>query len=94
MRQHGPTDETRRIVGWTLEEAKGRLLVIVRIITESTQSTIEQVAPARCVFRPDEYSMVRHLGTIAKKIGLPAINESVVSWSLARKVSYSTLRLG
>ena len=74
MRQHGPTDETRRIVGWTLEEVMGRLLVIVRVITERTQSTIEQVAPAHCVFRPDENSMVLHLGTIANKTGLPAIN--------------------
>ena len=36
------TEETRRIVGWTVEEVKGRVPVIAGIITDSTQSTIDR----------------------------------------------------
>ena len=88
------TDETRRIVGWTVEEVKGRVPVIAGIITDSTQATIErakavadlgvaalQVTPVHYVFRPDDDSMVRHFGAIADQTGIPVIIYNVVPWS-------------
>ncbi len=88
------TDETRRIVGWTVEEVKGRVPVIAGIITDSTQSTIDrakaladlgvaalQVTPVHYVFRPDDDSMVRHFGAIADQTGIPMIIYNVVPWS-------------
>ena len=88
------TDETRRIVGWTVEEVRGRVPVIAGIITDSTQSTIErakaladlgvaalQVTPVHYVFRPDDESMVRHFGAIADGTGMPVIIYNVVPWS-------------
>ena len=88
------TDETRRIVGWTVEEVKGRIPVIAGIITDSTQATIErakavadlgvaalQVTPVHYVFRPDDDSMVRHFGAIADQTGIPVIIYNVVPWS-------------
>ncbi len=88
------TEETRRIVGWTVEEVKGRIPVIAGIITDSTQSTIEranavadlgvaalQVTPVHYVFRPDDDSMVRHFSAIADKTGIPVIIYNVVPWS-------------
>ena len=88
------TDETRRIVGWTVDEVKGRVPVIAGIITDSTQSTIDrakavadlgeaalQVTPVHYVFRPDDDSMVRHFGAIADQTGIPVIIYNVVPWS-------------
>ncbi len=88
------TDETRRIVGWTVEEVKGRVPVIAGIITDSTQSTIDrakaladlgvaalQVTPVHYVFRPDDDSMVRHFGAITDQTGIPMIIYHVVPWS-------------
>jgi 4-hydroxy-tetrahydrodipicolinate synthase len=88
------TDETRRIVGWTVEEVRGRVPVIAGIITDSTQSTIDrakaladlgvaalQVTPVHYVFRPDDESMVRHFGAIADGTGMPVIIYNVVPWS-------------
>lgn len=88
------TEETRRIVAWTTEEAKGRVPVIAGIITDSTQSTIDraravadlgvaalQVTPVHYVFRPDDDSMVRHFGAIADQTGIPVIIYNVVPWS-------------
>ena len=88
------TEETRRIVGWTVKEVKGRVPVIAGIITDSTQSTIDraralsdlgvaalQVTPVHYVFRPDDDSMVRHFAAIADKTGIPVIIYNVVPWS-------------
>jgi 4-hydroxy-tetrahydrodipicolinate synthase len=88
------TDETRRIVGWTVEEVRGRVPVIAGIITDSTQSTIDrakaladlgvaalQVTPVHYVFRPDDEAMVRHFGAIADGTGMPVIIYNVVPWS-------------
>lgn len=88
------TEETRRIVGWTVEEARGRVPVIAGIITDSTASAIErgravadlgvaalQVTPVHYVFRPDDDAMARHFGEIAEKTGVPVIIYNVVPWS-------------
>ena len=88
------TEETRRIVGWTVEEVRGRVPVIAGIITDSTQSTIDrakaladlgvaalQVTPVHYVFRPDDEAMVRHFGAIADGTGMPVIIYNVVPWS-------------
>ena len=74
------TEETRRIVEWTVEEVRGRVPVIAGIITDSTASAIErgravadlgvaalQVTPVHYVFRPDDDAMARHFGEIAEK---------------------------
>ncbi|MCC6538705.1 MAG: dihydrodipicolinate synthase family protein [Bryobacterales bacterium] len=88
------TEETRRIVGWTVEEVRGRIPVIAGIITDSTQSTIDraravadlgvaalQVTPVHYVFRPDDDAMVRHFAAIAGATGIPVIIYNVVPWS-------------
>ncbi|MBN8733785.1 MAG: dihydrodipicolinate synthase family protein [Acidobacteria bacterium] len=88
------TEETRRIVGWTVEEVRGRVPVIAGIITDSTASAIErgravadlgvaalQVTPVHYVFRPDDDAMARHFGEIAEKTGVPVIIYNVVPWS-------------
>ena len=88
------TEETRRIVGWTVEEVGGRIPVIAGIIADSTQATIErgravadlgvaalQVTPVHYVFRPDDDSMVKHFRAIAEGTGVPVIIYNVVPWS-------------
>ncbi|MEZ5402574.1 MAG: dihydrodipicolinate synthase family protein [Bryobacteraceae bacterium] len=88
------TEETRRIVAWTAEEARGQVPVIAGIITDSTQSAIArgkavadlgvaalQVTPVHYVFRPNDDAMARHFGAIADATGIPVIIYNVVPWS-------------
>ena len=88
------TEETRRMVAWTVEEVRGRVPVIAGIIADSTQAVVErakaiadlgvaalQVTPVHYVFRPDDESMVRHFDAIASQSGLPVIIYNVVPWS-------------
>ena len=88
------TGETRQIVGWTMEAARGRVPVIAGIIADSTQAVIErgraladlgvaalQVTPVHYVFRPDDDAMVRHFATIADRTGIPVLIYNVVPWS-------------
>jgi len=88
------TEETRRVVAWTVDEARGRVPVIAGIIANSTQAVLEraravadlgvaalQVTPVHYVFRPDDESMVRHFDAIAAGSGLPVILYNVVPWS-------------
>ena len=88
------TEETRRIAAITLEEVRGRVPVIVGIITDSTQSAIDriraldgleiaavQVTPVHYVFRPDDDAMVRHFDTLATRGGRPVIIYNVIPWS-------------
>lgn len=88
------TEETRRIVGWTVDEVRGEVPVIAGIIANSTQGVIEraravadlgvaalQVTPPHYVFRPDDEAMVRHFGEIADRTGIPVIIYNVIPWS-------------
>jgi 4-hydroxy-tetrahydrodipicolinate synthase len=88
------TDETRRIVAWTTQEARGRVPVIAGIIANSTEAVLEraeaiadlgitalQITPVHYVFRPDDEAMVRHFSAIADRSGLPVIIYNVVPWS-------------
>jgi 4-hydroxy-tetrahydrodipicolinate synthase len=88
------TEETRRMVGWTMEEVRGRVPVIAGIITDSTHATIEraravadlgvaalQVTPVHYLFRPDDDGMVRHFAAIAGSTSIPVIIYNVVPWS-------------
>jgi 4-hydroxy-tetrahydrodipicolinate synthase len=88
------TEETRALVGWTVEEAGGRIPVIAGIITDSTQSAIGraravaslgvaalQVTPVHYLFRPDDDAMLRHFAAIAEASGVPVIIYNVVPWS-------------
>ncbi len=88
------TDETRCIVAWTVDEARGRIPVIAGIIANSTQAVVEraravvdlgvaalQVTPVHYVFRPDDEAMVSHFRAIAEGSGLPVIIYNVVPWS-------------
>lgn len=88
------TEETRRIVGWTVEEVGGRIPVIAGIIADSTAATIErgravadlgvaalQVTPVHYVFRPDDEAMVRHFGAVADGTCVPVILYNVIPWS-------------
>ena len=87
-------DETRSLVAWTVEEARGRVPVIAGIITDSTRSAIErgravadlgvaalQVTPVHYLFRPDDDAMLRHFAAIAEGARLPVIVYNVVPWS-------------
>lgn len=88
------TDETRRLVAWTVEEARARVPVIAGIIANSTRAAIErgkavadlgvaalQVTPVHYLFAPDEESSVRHFRSIAEATGVPVIIYNVVPWS-------------
>ena len=87
-------EETRLIVAWTVDEAKGRVPVIAGIIADSTQAVLKraeavadlgvaalQVTPVHYLFRPDDEATVRHFADIAGKSGLPVIIYNVVPWS-------------
>jgi 4-hydroxy-tetrahydrodipicolinate synthase len=88
------TEETRQIVSWTVDEARGRVPVIAGIIANSTQAVQEraravadlgvtalQITPVHYVFRPDDEAMVKHFGAIADRSGIPVIIYNVVPWS-------------
>ncbi|MDZ4801918.1 MAG: dihydrodipicolinate synthase family protein [Bryobacteraceae bacterium] len=88
------TEECCQIVGWTIEETRGRIPVIAGVIANSTDAAVErakalahlrpvaiQVTPVHYVFRPDDEAMVRHFGEIAQRSGLPVIIYNVVPWS-------------
>jgi 4-hydroxy-tetrahydrodipicolinate synthase len=88
------TEETRRIVAWTVDEARNRVPVIAGIIANSTQAVLErahavadlgvtalQVTPVHYVFRPDDEAMVKHFAAIADGSGVPVIIYNVVPWS-------------
>ncbi|HZT32187.1 MAG TPA: dihydrodipicolinate synthase family protein [Bryobacteraceae bacterium] len=87
------TEETRRLVAWTVEEARGRVPVIAGIITNSTAAAAEraravadlgvaalQITPVHYVFRPDDDSLLRHFAAIAGESGLPVIIYNVIPW--------------
>ncbi len=88
------TEETRRIVAWTVDEVRGRIPVIAGIIADSTQATIDrgravadlgvaalQVTPVHYVFRPSDDAMVRHFAAVADGTGIPVILYNVIPWS-------------
>jgi len=88
------TDETRHIVGITMEETRSRVPVIAGVIANSTQAAVErgkavadlgvaalQVTPVHYVFRPDDDSMLRHFAAISEGSGLPVIIYNVIPWS-------------
>ena len=87
-------DEFRSIAAGTVDEAAGRVPVIVGVIENSTANAIErgrlvadlpvaalQVTPVHYLFRPDDEEMVRYFGEIADRTGLPVIIYNVVPWS-------------
>lgn len=88
------TEELRRIAAVVVEEARGRVPVIVGVITDSTTSAIErgravrdlgvaalQVTPVHYLFRPDDGAMVRYFEALARGTGLPIIIYNVVPWA-------------
>lgn len=88
------TEETRNMVGVTVDEVRGRIPVIAGIICNSTAAVIEraraiadlkpaalQVTPVHYVFRPDDDAMVKHFAAIADQTGIPVIIYNVVPWS-------------
>jgi 4-hydroxy-tetrahydrodipicolinate synthase len=87
-------DESVRLAGAALEEARGRVPVIAGIIADSTAAVVEraralaglgvaalQVTPVHYVFRPDDDGMVRYFATIAEAAKRPVIIYNVVPWS-------------
>ena len=88
------TDEVRRLTAVVTEEARGRVPVIVGIITDSTASAVErglavkdlgvaalQVTPVHYLFRPDDDAMVKHFDTLASRTGLHIMIYNVVPWT-------------
>ncbi|MBI3471975.1 MAG: dihydrodipicolinate synthase family protein [Candidatus Solibacter usitatus] len=88
------TEEVRRLAGWTVEEAGGRVPVIAGIIADSTQAAVEramavadvgvaalQVTPVHYLFRPDDDGMLEFFAAITRATGIPVIVYNVVPWS-------------
>ena len=88
------TDELRRVVALTAEEAAGRVPVVAGIIVDSTRQAIEmgravadldvaalQITPVHYLFKPDDEMMYRHFATIADTLARPVMIYNVVPWS-------------
>jgi 4-hydroxy-tetrahydrodipicolinate synthase len=87
------TDELRRAVGATVEEAQGRVPVIAGIIVDSTRQAIErgraladldvaalQITPVHYLFKPNDEMMYRHFATIADQVEPPILVYNVIQW--------------
>ncbi len=87
------TDELRRAVGATIEEARGRVPVIAGIIVDSTRQAVErgraladldvaalQITPVHYLFKPDDEMMYRHFATIADQVEPPILVYNVIQW--------------
>jgi 4-hydroxy-tetrahydrodipicolinate synthase len=87
------TDELRRAVGATIEEARGRVPVVAGIIVDSTRQAIErgraladldvaalQITPVHYLFKPDDEMMFRHFAAIADQVEPPILVYNVIPW--------------
>ncbi len=86
---------------WTLaeiavQEAEGRVPVVVGIIVDSTQQAVArgrmlrslevtalQITPVHYLFTPNEQEMYDFYATIGSEVGLPILIYNVVPWSYA-----------
>lgn len=88
------TEETRLVSATVIEEAAGKVPVIVGIIADSTAAVVErgravrdlnvaalQVTPVHYVFRPDDDAMTRFFDDITRATELPVIIYNVVPWT-------------
>ena len=88
------TDELRRIVGATCEEAGGQVPVVAGIIVNSTRQAIErakavadlgvsalQITPVHYIYKNDDDAMIRHYRTIYDAVGIPIIIYNVIPWN-------------
>jgi len=88
------TDELRRIVAVTCEEAAGRMPVIAGIIVDSTRQAVEraravadlgvdalQITPVHYIYKPDDEATFKHFKTVADEVGIPIIIYNVVPWN-------------
>ena len=87
-------DELRRMAAIAVEEAAGRIPIIVGIIADSTRQVIDrakavadleiaalQVTPVHYLFKPDDESMLRYFADITQASGLPILIYNVIPWS-------------
>ena len=88
------TDELRRLVAVTIEEAAGRVPVVAGVIVDSTRQAIErvraladldavalQVTPVHYLFCPTDEMMQQHFFRIAEASEMPLFIYNVVPWS-------------
>ncbi|MPS25377.1 dihydrodipicolinate synthase family protein [Pigmentiphaga sp.] len=88
------TDELRRIVGVTCDEADGSVPVVAGIIVNSTRQAIEkakavadlgvsalQITPVHYIYKNDDDAMIRHYRTIYDAVGIPIIIYNVIPWN-------------
>ena len=88
------TDELRRAVALTVEEAAGRVPVIAGIIVDSTRQAIEkgravadldvaalQITPVHYLFKPTDEAMYRHFATLADVLGRPILIYNVTKFT-------------
>ena len=88
------TDELRKIVGATCEEAAGRVPVVAGIIVNSTRQAIEraravadlgvsalQITPVHYIYKNDDDAMIRHFRSIYDAVGIPIIIYNVIPWN-------------
>jgi 4-hydroxy-tetrahydrodipicolinate synthase len=88
------TDELRRIVEITCEEAAGRIPVVAGVIANSTRDAIRksraleglgvsalQVTPGHYIYKSDEDSMIRHFRELAEAVATPVLIYNVIPWN-------------
>lgn len=88
------TDELRRIVAITAEEADGKMPVLAGIIVNSTRQAIEkakavsdlgvsalQVTPVHYIYKSDDEAMIRHFRAIYEAVGIPILVYNVIPWN-------------
>lgn len=88
------TDELRRIVEITAEEAQGRIPVVAGVIANSTRDAIRksraleglavsalQVTPAHYIYKSDDESMLRHFRELTEAVATPVLVYNVIPWN-------------
>ena len=84
-------DELRRMAGIAVEEARGRIPIIIGVIADSTRQVIDrakavadlgvaalQVTPVHYLFKPDDESMLGYFADITQASGLPILIYNVI----------------
>jgi 4-hydroxy-tetrahydrodipicolinate synthase len=88
------TDELRRIVEITAEEANGQIPVVAGVIANSTRDAIRkaraleglgvsalQITPAHYIYKSDDEAMLRHFREITEAVDVPVLIYNVIPWN-------------
>ena len=88
------TEELRRVIAITAEEAGGKMPVVAGIIVDSTRQAVEkakavadlgvsalQVTPVHYIYKTDDEGMLRHFRAIYDAVGIPILVYNVIPWN-------------